>query len=65
MDVLIWAGPAVAFYLPATVVPLGTISEGLPVGMQIIGPHFEDYTPIEAARIVADLTGGFRAPPGY
>ena len=65
MDVLLWAGPAVLAYLPASVVPVGVTSEGLPVGLQIIGPYLEDYTPIEVAKMVEGLLGGFKAPPGY
>ena len=65
MDVLIWAGPAVLSYLPATVAPVGLTNEGLPVGVQIIGPYLEDYTPIAVAGMIEELTGGFRAPPGF
>ena len=64
-DLLIWAGLAVVAYLPATVAPLGVTRGGLPVGVQIIGPYLEDYTSIEAAKMIELLTGGFRAPPGY
>ena len=65
MDVLIWAGPAVLSYLPATVAPVGLTREGLPVGVQIIGPYLEDYTPIAVAGMIEELTGGFKAPPGF
>lgn len=65
MDVLIWAGPAVLSYLPASVAPVGLTDEGLPVGVQIIGPYLEDYTPIAVAGMIEELVGGFRAPPGF
>lgn len=65
MDVLIWAGPAVVSYLPATAAPVGVTSEGLPVGIQIIGPHMGDRTTIAVAGMLEEILGGFRAPPGF
>ena len=34
----------------------------LPVGVQIIGPRFEDDTAITFAELLAEVTGGFRPP---
>jgi len=65
MDVLIWAGPAVVSYLPATTAPAGVTSEGKPVGIQIIGPHLEDYTTIEVAAMFEEILGGFKPPKGW
>lgn len=65
MDVLIWAGPAVVACLPATVAPAGLTGEGLPVGIQIIGPYLEDRTTIAVAGMIEELLGGFRPPPGF
>lgn len=65
MDVLIWAGPAVVSYLPASVAPVGVTSEGLPVGVQIIGPSMGDYTTIAVAGMLENILGGFKAPEGY
>lgn len=59
-----WAGLAGMAYLPATVAPAGT-ADGLPVGVQIIGPYLEDRTPIDFARRLAEVVGGFVPPPGY
>jgi amidase len=50
---------------PATVAPVGRTRGGLPVGLQIMGPYLEDATPIDIARLMADVVGGFEAPPGY
>lgn len=65
MDVLIWAGPAVVGYLPASVTPVGVTSEGKPVGIQIIGPHLEDYTTIAVAGMLEEILGGFTPPKGW
>lgn len=65
MDVLIWAGPAVVSYLPATSAPVGLTSEGLPVGVQIIGPHMGDRTTIAVAGMLEEILGGFKVPPGF
>jgi len=64
MDILSWAGLAGVAGLPATVIPAGRTPEGLPVGMQIIGPWLEDYTPIQAARLFEQVLEGFTPPPG-
>jgi amidase len=45
------------------VVPAGRTADGLPVGIQIIGPYLEDRTVTDVARRIAALTGGFHAPP--
>ena len=60
-----WASHAVNALLPASVAPAGRSRSGLPVGLQIIGPHLEDRTPVAFAAQLADLLGGFVAPPGY
>ncbi len=50
---------------PATAFPAGISREGLPVGLQAIGPYLEDLTPIRFAALLAREIGGFRKPPGY
>ena len=50
-------------YLPSTVVPAGWTSDGLPVGIQIVGPYLGDATTIEFAKFVEAITGGYRVPP--
>jgi amidase len=62
---LFFAGLASLSYLPATAAPIGLIGEGLPVGLQIIGPEGEDPTTIEFARLLASEIGGFVPPPAY
>jgi amidase len=63
-DQLFWAGYAIMTGLPATVAPVGRTKEGLPVGMQILGPWLEDATPIFVAQAL-EAEFGFQIPPGY
>ncbi len=60
-----WAGLVGVSYLPSTVMPIGMAKDGLPVGMQIVGPYLEDLTPINAAQFMSEIVGGFVPPPGY
>ncbi|MFD7069776.1 amidase [Streptomyces sp. NPDC059913] len=62
VDQFVWAGLATMPGLPATAVPAGRSPEGLPVGVQIIGPMFEDRTPLRLAELLEREIGGFRAP---
>ncbi|MBW1894175.1 MAG: amidase [Deltaproteobacteria bacterium] len=64
-DLMGWASLAGVACLPATVVPAGRTPEGLPVGIQIIGPYLEDKTPIHVAKLMEDISDGFVPPPGY
>ncbi|MER7863017.1 amidase [Amycolatopsis japonica] len=61
-DQLVWAGVATMPGLPATAVPTGRSAEGLPVGVQLIGPAFEDRTPLRLAELLEQTIGGFQAP---
>ncbi|MGW4489163.1 amidase [Amycolatopsis sp. NPDC004368] len=61
-DQLVWAGVATLPGLPATVVPTGLDDTGLPVGAQLIGPMFEDRTPLRLAELLERELGGFTAP---
>ncbi|MGA8755320.1 MAG: hypothetical protein WB611_03170 [Stellaceae bacterium] len=64
-DQRFWAGLASLSYLPATAAPIGLTVDGLPVGLQIIGPEGENPTTIEFARLLAAEIGGFVPPPPY
>jgi amidase len=61
-DQLVWAGLATMPGLPATAIPAGRSPEGLPVGVQLIGPMFEDRTPLRLAELLEHHVGGFQAP---
>jgi amidase len=64
-DLMFWVSFASLAGLPATTVPVGLTKEGLPVGLQIIGPYLEDGTPIDFAEKLTDIVGGFQPPEGY
>lgn len=60
-----WVGLATVAYLPSTAFPCGLSRDGLPIGLQIIGPEYGDRTTIEVARLIARELGGFQAPPSF
>lgn len=62
LDQLVWAGLATMPGLPATAIPAGRSPEGLPVGVQLIGPMSEDRTPLRLAELLEQKIGGFQAP---
>ena len=64
-DIRPWLGVPSLTGLPVTTAPIARSPEGLPIGVQIIGPEFEDRTPIEFARLIEREFGGFVAPPGF
>jgi amidase len=65
MDMLNWIAAPTLTGCPATVAPVGRTPQGLPVGIQIMGPYWEDATPIIFADLLAQAVGGFTPPPGY
>lgn len=62
---LVWASIATLLGLPATAAPIGRSPEGLPFGMQIIGPYLEDPTTLRFAELLEQEFGGFTPPPGF
>jgi amidase len=62
---VVWASMATLLGLPATVAPIGHSAEGLPIGVQIIGPYLEDRTTIAFAGLVEREFGSFVRPPRY
>ena len=64
-DQLAWPGIATLPGLPATAIPLGLSGEGLPVGVQIVGPWLEDRTPLKLAELIEREFGGFVPPPMF
>ena len=64
-DQLFWAGYTCLFYLPATAAPIGLTADGLPVGVQIVGPQYGDRSCIAFAHLLEQAFAGFAPPPGY
>jgi amidase len=62
---LVYPGLATLSGQPATAFPVGLSKEGVPVGLQAIGPYLEDLTPIRFAGLAAQEMGGYSRPPGF
>ena len=61
-DQLMWVSVASLFGLPATAVPLGHFSDGLPFGLQVMGAPHDDLRTMRIAREITSLIGGFQKP---
>ena len=59
-----WPALAGLSSLPGTAAPVGFTREGLPAGIQVVGPYLEDRTAIAVAKHVAEVAGGYVRPPG-
>ena len=59
-----WAAIASLANLPATAAPIGRSAAGLPLGVQIIGPEYEDRTTIAVAGMMEREWGGAVAVEG-
>ena len=57
-----WAGLAGVAYLPATVIPAGAGPDGLPIGVQIIGPAGADLRTIGLAQRLEAMGFAFKPP---
>jgi amidase len=64
-DQVSWISLASTAHLPAVSAPVGFTDERLPVGLQIVAPYLEDRTAIDIARRLAEVVGGFEAPPAF
>ncbi len=61
----LWASVATLTGQPATAMPIGLSPEGLPIGVQVIGPRLEDRTTLAFVRLCERAFGGFEPPPGW
>ena len=64
-DQLAWPGIATLPGLPSTAIPTGFAPDGLPVGVQIVGPWLEDRTTLKLAELIEREFGGFKPPPMF
>ncbi len=60
-----WAGLAGIAMLPATIIPTGPDANGLPIGVQIIGPKWGDLKTIQLAQHLERLGFAFQAPGNF
>ena len=62
-DLIWWTILIGMAYLPSTVVPVGRTADGLPIGVQVVGPYLEDRTTLAVARELVAASGPFAPPP--
>lgn len=61
--ILFWAGLATMPHLPSVAIPVGRTAEGLPVGVQLIGPKWSDHKIISIAEEIGSVLGQRFSPP--
>lgn len=64
-DQVFWAGLSGVAGLPSTVIPTGLNDQGLPIGIQIVGPEYGDLITIGVARLLESEGFAFTPPAGY
>lgn len=62
---MFWAGYSGVSYLPSTVAPIGFTGEGLPLGVQIVGPQYADHRTIGVARLLEREYQPFVPAPAF
>ena len=50
---------------PGINIPLGIGKDGLPMGVQVVGPYWSEPDLIQFAKLVSEFTPGFVKPEGY
>jgi amidase len=64
MFAVAWCGAIGSVLLPVVTLPTGPASDGLPVGVQVVGPYLSDLRLLEIARRLDEAAGsGFVPPP--
>ena len=49
--------------LPAVTIPVGATPEGLPIGVQVIGPKWSDHKLLGMSEEIASVLGARFTPP--
>jgi amidase len=62
-DQVFWVAQPSLPGLPSVAAPAGRTAGGLPVGVQVVGPLFEDGTAAGFAGLLAEVAGGYQPPP--
>lgn len=65
LETPLWSCFATVAGLPATVAPVGRTNAGLPAGIQIVAPMWEDATSIEFAALLTEIAGEFTEPQAF
>ncbi len=50
---------------PVVVIPAGFSSDGLPIGIQIVGKRWRDFELLDIAERINQVAGAYRGPEGY
>ena len=62
---MFWAGYSGMVFLPSTVAPIALAADGLPVGVQIVGPEYAVLSCIAFAQLLEREYYAFTPPPGF
>jgi amidase len=65
LDQIVWSSIATLSGLPSTALPVTISSQGLPIGLQIVGPYLEDATTLKFAELIEREVGAFTPPPDF
>ncbi len=65
MNLLNWISLATALHAPALAVPAGQNGQGLPIGVQLVGPWNGEDRLFDFAAAVEEGLGGFTPPPEH
>jgi amidase len=50
---------------PVVILPLTQSADGLPIGLQVVGPRWSEMRLLAIARAILPLVQGYRRPPGF
>jgi amidase len=65
MLLMAWCGLIGAVLLPVVALPIGFGSDGMPIGVQVIGPAYHDLDLLAIGAQLDAVAGDYRLPPGF